>query len=217
MTRLAILVEGQTEEDFVNKLLVDHLGPLEVYPAAMLISGRGGNISVERLVPKMAEFSWRFDAVTSLVDFYGFRNRGERSVEELEEHLSQEINRKNLGMGKVFPYVQKYEFEGLLFSDTSAFQVIADVDERDVTALAKIRENFTSPEDINDGYETAPSKCIMRRIRRYDKVVYGVSVAQETGLAKIREKCPRFGAWLTRLEQLSLPVRTGPTAFQGEE
>ena len=28
-------------------------------------------------------------------------------------------------MGKVFPYVQKYEFEGLLFSDASAFQVIA--------------------------------------------------------------------------------------------
>ncbi len=105
MTRLAILVEGQTEEDFVNKLLVGHLGPLEVYPAAMLISGRGGNISVERLVQKMAEFSWRFDAVTSPVDFYGFRNRGERSVEELEEHLSQEINRKNLGTGKVFPYV----------------------------------------------------------------------------------------------------------------
>lgn len=120
-------------------------------------------------------------------------------------------------MGKVFPYVQKYEFEGLLFSDASAFQVIADVDKRDVTALAKIRENFTSPEDINDGYETAPSKCIMRRIRRYDKVVDGLSVAQETGLAKIRGECPRFGAWLTRLEQLSLAVRTGPTAFQGGE
>lgn len=105
MTRLAIFAEGPTEEDFVKKLLVDHLGPLEVYPTAMLISGRGGNVSVERLVPAMAKFSWRFDAVTSLVDFYGFRNKGERSVEELEEHLSQEINRKNLGMGKVFPYV----------------------------------------------------------------------------------------------------------------
>ena len=104
-----------------------------------------------------------------------------------------------------------------MFSDTSTFQVIADVDKRDVAALSKIRRRFKSPENIHDGYETAPSKCIMRRIRRYDKVVYGVSVAQETGLAKIREECPRFGAWLTRLEQLSLPVRTGPTAFQREE
>ena len=202
MTRLAIFAEGPTEEDFVKKLLVDHLGPLEVYPTAMLISGRGGNVSVERLVPAMAKFSWRFDAVTSLVDFYGFRNKGERSVEELEEHLSQEIQRKNLGTGIVFPYVQKYEFEGLLFSDTSAFQVIAGVGERHVAELSEIRRR-SSPEDINDGYETAPSKRIMRRIRKYDKVVYGVSVAQETGLAKIREECPRFGAWLTRLEQLS--------------
>ena len=47
----------------------------------MLISGRGGNISVERLAPKMVKFSWNFDAVTSLVDFYGFRKKGERSVD----------------------------------------------------------------------------------------------------------------------------------------
>lgn len=152
-------------------------------------------------------FRWRFNTVTSLVDFYGFRNMGEWSVEDLDDNLVHEFDKKNLCRERVFPYIQRHEFEGLLFSDTSAFQVIADVDERDVTALTEIRGNFTSPEDINDGYETAPSKCIMRRIRRYDKVVDGLSVAQETGLAKIREECSRFEAWLTRLEQLPLPVR----------
>ena len=58
MTRLAIFVEGTTEEDFVNKLLVDHLSSLGVYATAMFISGRGGNVSVERLAPEMAKFSW---------------------------------------------------------------------------------------------------------------------------------------------------------------
>ncbi len=122
MTRLAIFVEGTTEEDFVNKLLVDHLSSLGVYATAMFISGRGGNVSVERLAPEMAKFSWNFDAVTSLVDFYGFRNRGERSVEELEEHLSQEINRKNLGMGKVFPYVQNTSLRVCCFPTRPRFR-----------------------------------------------------------------------------------------------
>ena len=102
MTRLTISVEGQTERNFVNMVLADHLSPLGVYPTPISLDG---NVRVETLVSEMVKFSWSFDAVTSLVDLYGFRNRGGRSVEELEEHLSQEINRKNLGTGKVFPYV----------------------------------------------------------------------------------------------------------------
>ena len=153
-------------------------------------------------MPDIVEFSWSFDAVTSLVDFYGFRKKGERSVEQLEGDLTREINRKSLGTRRVFPYVQKHEFEGLLFSDPSAFQMIADVDERDVAALSQIREQFCSPEDINDRRENAPSKRIMRTVRKYNKAVYGWSIAQEIGLAKICEECPRFGAWLTRLEEL---------------
>ena len=202
MTRLAIFAEGETEEDFVKKVLEDHLSPLGVYPTAKLIWGRGGNVSVERLVSAMVKFSWEFDAVTSLVDFYGFRKRRGRSVEQLEEDLTRELGRKNLGTRRVFPYVQRHEFEGLLFSDPSAFQMIADVDERDVAALSQIREQFFSPEDINDGRESAPSKRIMGIVGKYNKAVYGWSIAQEIGLAKIREECPRFGAWLTRLEEL---------------
>lgn len=47
MTRLAIFAEGETEEDFVKKVLEDHLSPLGVYPTAKLICGRGSNVSVE--------------------------------------------------------------------------------------------------------------------------------------------------------------------------
>lgn len=105
-------------------------------------------------------FRWRFNTVTSLVDFYGFRNMGEWSVEDLDDNLVHEFDKKNLCRERVFPYIQRHEFEGLLFSNTSAFQVIADVDERDVTALTEIRGNFTSPEDINDGYETARASAL---------------------------------------------------------
>ena len=151
---------------------------------------------------KWSNFSWEFDAVTSLVDFYGFRKKGERSVEQLEDHLLKEIRKENLGTRRALPYVQKHEFEGLLFFDTSAFQVIEDVDEGNVAAFSWIRRQFPSPEDIDDGHESAPSKQIMRTVRKYDKALYGWSIAQEIGLEKICAECSRFAAWLTRLEEL---------------
>ena len=116
MIRLAISVEGPTEKEFVKSILADHLRTMEVEPTPIVIGSRvkGGNVSVERLVSDMVHLHWSFDAVTSLVDFYRFRRKGERTVDELEEHLGQEIRRKVPDQKTVIPYVQKHEFEGLL-------------------------------------------------------------------------------------------------------
>ena len=144
-----------------------------------------------------------FHAVTSLVDFYGFAGKENRTVEALEQHLSNEImNRAGGAKAKcVFPYVQKYEFESLLFSDVEAFRV-ANVSDVAIESLTRIRKRFATPEDINDDPETAPSKQIERVAPRYKKRIHGPRVALRTGLARIREQCPRFHDWLSRLEEL---------------
>ena len=212
MTRLAVSVEGQTEEGFVNEVLANHLYPLGVYPFAIRIhrarsvSGcnvGGGNVSFEKLVSDMIDLSWNFNAVTSLVDYYGFQDKGERSVEGLEKDLGQEIHRNNLGTKRVFPYVQRHEFEGLLFSDTFAFGAIERVTEREIAALSDIRQQFKTPEDINDHLERAPSKRILSALQGYRKRRDGLSVARAAGLTKIRSECPRFNGWPTRLEGLA--------------
>ena len=81
MIRLAISVEGQTEEEFSKDVLTTHLRSHGVEAQPVLL-GRarghgvgGGNVSVGRLASEMAYLSRSFDAVTSLVDFYGFRDR----------------------------------------------------------------------------------------------------------------------------------------------
>ena len=84
MTRLAISVEGQTGEEFVNEVLAEYLIPKEVYPIPILLYG---NVHFEKLVSEMVDLSWNFDAVTSLVDYYGFRDKGKRSVRVLQKHL----------------------------------------------------------------------------------------------------------------------------------
>ena len=92
MIRLAVSVEGQTEEEFVKRVLAIHLRERQIEASPILLGrarGRagGGNVSVDRLVSEVVTLSWSFDAVTTLVDFYGFKGKGDRGVDELEVEL----------------------------------------------------------------------------------------------------------------------------------
>ncbi len=214
MTRLAITVDGQTEEEFIKTLLVDHLRPRKVEPTPILLgrartgSTGGGNVTVGRLVSEMLHLHHSFDAVTSLVDFYGFRDKEDLTVEALEGRLEQKIGEEVSGGGRVFPYVQKHEFEGLLFSDTAAFRTIDSVTDPAIGRLSAVRRQFATPEDIDDGPQSAPSKRVAAAVPGYRKRLHGPRVARLAGLAKICAECPRFCAWLTCLEGLARPART---------
>ena len=94
MIRLAIVVEGPTEEVFVKETLFHHLLPMGVAPTPFLIGQRGGNVTVERLALDLANSSWDFDFVTSLVDFYGFRDRGPEEVDALESRIGEAVDRR---------------------------------------------------------------------------------------------------------------------------
>ena len=54
MKRVAIVVEGDTEVEFVKQVLGPHLEAHRVITVAMKPGGLGGNISVDRLAPVMA-------------------------------------------------------------------------------------------------------------------------------------------------------------------
>jgi len=71
-----------------------------------------------------------------------------------------------------------------------------------VAALTSVRAQFASPEHINDGRDTAPSKRILELCDDYDKVMHGSLIALDIGLDAIRKECPRFDAWVQRLEAL---------------
>ena len=212
MIRLAFSVEGPTEEAFVKSVLVDHLWTVRV-DATPVILGRargsgpgGGNVNVQRLVSDMVRLYWSFDFVTSLVDFYGFRDKGKMTIDELEESLTKEIQARihyGWDQRKVIAYVQRHEFEGLLFSDVTAFGTLIGASNQSIAQLQETRSAFPTPEDINDNKETAPSKRIAKAISRYQKPLHGPLVAMQIGLSAIRAQCPRFNDWVTRLETLA--------------
>jgi hypothetical protein len=99
------------------------------------------------------------------------------------------------------PLVMMHEFEALLFSDPDRFA--HEIGRESLSEnFRAIRDEFNSPEDINDSAETAPSKRIERLFPGYEKPLFGVLAAMGIGLATIRQECPHFNNWLERLEGL---------------
>ena len=203
MIRLAIVVEGRTEEEFVKEMLADHMQARGVRTEPILLNG---NVTVDRLAAHMAKLIWNFDIVTSLVDLYGFRDQGTNTREQLQQLICKTVDTiisRAWDQSRAFSSVQQYEFEGLLFSDVAAFRNAINLPEEGVEELQRIRSTFRTPEDINDGIETSPSKRILKVMPRYQKVVDGPLIALETTLDVIRRECPRFNAWVARMESLS--------------
>lgn len=211
MTRVCVICEGQTELAFVKEVLEPHLRAFGLETIPSLLKSRpgrqgGGGVSVERVAQHVKHFHAHFAYLTTLLDFYGFQGKQDNTRHSLEQNILEEAKRQAGRELTCFrPYVQMHEFEGLLFSDVQQFEwVLLDGWSQDYQQkLQVIRDDFDTPEMINDGPETAPSK----RLRSifggaYDKVEYGSIIVAETGLQTIREQCPNFNEWLTWLESL---------------
>jgi hypothetical protein len=94
-----------------------------------------------------------------------------------------------------------HEFEGLLFSDCEALS--RGVGRPELRPhFEGIRNQFLTPEEINDSPETAPSKRMESLIPGYEKPLLGILAALEIGLDRIRTECPHYNAWLSNLESL---------------
>jgi hypothetical protein len=167
----------------------------------------GGSVSVERIAQHIKYEYHSSDRITTLVDYYGFTNINGRNKSQLESAITELAAERisDFDPHFVIPYVQMYEFEGLLFSNVEEFQYVTDGWCSDVkNKLLEARNLFPTPEDINNNRETAPSKRILKIFANgeYSKTEHGPIIASAIGLAKIREECPLFNEWVTRLENL---------------
>jgi phage gpG-like protein len=209
--RLCVICEGHTEAEFVKTCLEPHLREygINTYPSLLKTRpGRqgGGAVNVTRIIKHLCHEYPNTEAITTLVDYYGFRNRGGMSAEELEAQMLEKILERfpNTNQKRVVPYVQMYEFEALLFSDVRRFDWVVDGwNPATEKALREINSRFPNPEYINDNPETAPSKRLESIFRGfYSKTEHSPIIAEEIGLPAIRQACPRFHQWLTRLEAM---------------
>ena len=228
MTRILVHVEGHTEEEFVNSVLAPHLYDKGFTSVSARLIGRsrsrkkrGGACPWASVHTEIARHLSKDSEAfgTTLVDYYALPADGARgwpgrsgcatlSVPEKAEHIQLSLTqdfkvRYGPGMATRFiPFVAMYEFEGLLFSDPALMaQGMGEIDKAD--QFAKIRGRFENPEHINDSPDTAPSKRIIDLVPGYNKVLHGNVAALEVTLDRMRQECPVFAAWVTRMENLT--------------
>lgn len=220
MIRVHVICEGQTEEMFVNELLAEAFIAKNICLIPSLIGKpghKGGNFKFERLLTDVRArlLSDRDAYCTTFFDFYGlpedFPGKKEAKLQvgivRKADHLLAELTKQlqvKLGeeaLRRFIPYVQMYEFEGLLFSNTE--KLALGINQMNIEgALQKIRDAFDSPEEINNSPLTAPSKRIENLYSAYDKPIHGSLAAMEIGLEGIRRECQQFDAWLKSIESL---------------
>jgi hypothetical protein len=211
MTRPCIICEGHTEAEFVKTCLEPHLRDFNVVAYPSLLKTRpgkqgGGGVSVERVVRHLRHEYHSSDRITTLLDFYGFGNAAGRTRAQLEDDILHQAKAAitDFNSNVVLPYVQMYEFEGLLFSNVDEFKWVLDGwDAKTHQQLTAVRAAFATPEDINNNRLTAPSKRILQIFQKgeYSKTEHGPIIASEIGLARIRRECAQFDAWVKRLEE----------------
>lgn len=219
MTRLYLLVEGQTEETFVRELLVPHYVRMGLYLTPILVETRpgykGGLVSYAKVRPQIERLCKQHAGafVTTMFDLYGLPNdfpgknspqwtglrNGADKASLIERELAQDIHQCNF-----VPYIQVHEFEALLFVQPQQFGSWAD---RSIAEALQKVVAATAPEEINDHPDTAPSKRILTAMPQYQKPFHGPLIACDIGLDAMRAACPHFAQWLTRIDGL-LPAST---------
>jgi Domain of unknown function (DUF4276) len=225
MNELYAFCEGPTEQGFCKQLLQLHLFPQHegtIHPIKIAHSKSHGKVSrggvrsyqaIHRdIINTLKSRRERHVFFTTMIDLYALPNDfpGKQAQQydpvnptPYVKHLEDAFG-KDIGDTRFIPYLQLHEFETMLFADPEAFRAEIENCDHAIEQLETIVEIVASIEHINDGPTTAPSKRIITFIPEYErrKASAGPRIAERIGLAVIREKCPHFHEWLTRLEGL---------------
>ncbi|MFW6332321.1 MAG: DUF4276 family protein [Thermodesulfobacteriota bacterium] len=214
-----VLVEGPTEQRFIKEILAPYLSLKLIFLKAIILKKpgvAGGDIKFSRarndigIHLKQRRDTW----LTLLIDYYGLRNDWP-GYDESKKQARHDLKAKVMCQAtaktveelfadleparRFIPYVSMYEFEALLFSDP---QLLANGLGVHRSEVEKIIKSCGEPEKINDHNTTAPSKRLENLSDRFRKTSTGIAIAEEIGIGKMREACPLFNSWLTKLESL---------------
>ena len=229
MTRFLVHVEGRTEEEFVNEVLAPHLWDRGRHLVRSRMLGRArqryrrGGIKAWPSVKHEIVNHLRADphcVSSTMVDFYGMPRVGAGAwpgranasglapsdkAFTIERRIADDISQ---AMGADFderrfvPFVMMHEFEAMLFSDCASFAHGIGRPELE-SRFQAIRDEFDTPEEIDDSPNKAPSRRIARLVPGYQKPLMGCLAALAIGLDTIRAECPNIHNWLERLEVIA--------------
>ena len=215
MKKVFVLVEGQTEELFVEEVLQPALPSLALIAVIIatkrVASGgkfKGGIGSFKKVADhlRLLLSDSSAAAVTTLLDLYGLPHDfpGAESVTQGRERAVQLEAALYSAMGsspRLIPHFSVHEFESYLFVSPEASPTVFSPEQ--ARRLSEISKKYGGDvELINDGPSTHPSARIQAIAPGYDKVFGGSLAIGDVGLDRIANACPHFKAWFDRLAAL---------------
>lgn len=223
MVEVFILAEGQTEEAFIKQVVAPALNHLKVFLKPVLMNtsstSRGGAVTFDRLALNArnllrqhpeARLSTFLDLYALHTDFPRYQESQNISDVHVRVRRLQDALKDALVVAgqcrpeRVLPHIQPYEFEGLLFSDVDALCTAEPQWADSQEALAAVRAAVETPEHINGGYDTHPSKRLASALRpRYRKTTHGPLAAKRITLNVIEQECRHFRSWMDTLRALA--------------
>lgn len=214
-----IIVEGYAELEFVKNLLVSYLQekganlvqPFPVNTNANLGKKGGGSSYNHYKKDILRTLAGKQDKiVTTFFDYFelptNFPNSEQcNDLVNVDEKIEcfENVMKKDIAPNNqlFIPYIQKYEFEALLFSSNVGFENYYE--SKIAKKTAKIIEQYPNPEEINDKPTTSPSNRLLNIVPEYKKVLVGNIIALDIGIEMILTKCPRFKTWVDNLVNLA--------------
>ena len=211
MPRLIFIVEGDSEQRFINEHLVSYLAlkfPGVSMHAQKITTNRkknvkGGNVNYELLKNEIRRtYAQGGVLITTFMDFFRLPTdfpgytQDVKQISQIEDAIRVDCN-SIIPPSSFLPYIQKHEFETLLFANSAGFSKVVDAVE--MNEILKVLKKFSTPEDINGSPETAPSKRLLS-IFKYKKVADSALVMKDVDIDALRKQCPKFDAWVSRLE-----------------
>jgi Domain of unknown function (DUF4276) len=221
MRDLYFIVEGETELEFVRKIIMPYLYAngaqcnIQGYPITMSGGGHGFNniqhfintikpvlhYANEPIITTLIDY-FRLNSETKLPGYTGCLglNSTDDKVFYLQGRLDEVV--QSIKPYRFFiPYIQKHEMETLFFSNPEdGFSLESEAIKN---AVVDVYLQYNNIEDINGTEHGAPSKRLEAFYKadgkKYVKVVDGIDIAELTGIEKILEKCPRFKIWIDTL------------------
>lgn len=207
MKRVIVYCEGPTEETFVNRILAPVFYSDSIYLSASSCNGVSKYSIIRRDLNALCKND-RSAMITTMLDYYalpsetpGMQWNGSTDIYEKVEYVESLI-KEDIGVDNLMPNLMLHEFEALLFSKPECFSYCG-LSRSVIHQLSEIRAGAETPEHIDDGPDTAPSKRILSLYPGYSKVLDGYNIAKDIGVEVMRQQCHHFNRWLEKIERLT--------------
>lgn len=222
---LNVLCEGQSEQQFVSKVLNPYLlGEKIIAKPTLLITNhklnaQGEIISYQQvkrdlknLIKSAKNTDYQENYFTTMIDLYALPNDFPGysmpytdcygRVKNIEQAFAADINHY-----KFIPYIELHEFETLVLCNLNKLKEEYPLAAKKIEMLNSSwrKECKDNAELVNSRRETAPSKRIIDALGdkyKYNKPQMAVAITRHKGVEALRKECMHFDQWINNILQI---------------